>query len=161
MERRDVLKFGVASLAAALQPAALQAAAATPSWDARDDSHAVEQWGLFELSLRGPSSGNPFKDVSLSAEFTHQHRTIQVTGFYDGDGAYRIRFMPDIQGSWTHVPFSKAKVINALIPRTTMGPSPPLTAFSLTMRTERPSFPSGPPPTLISSPAIPTPPTRC
>src|ERR1700733_1302627 len=112
MERRDVLKFGVASLAAALQPAALGAAAATPSPDARDDSRAVEQWGLFELSLRGPSSGKPFKDVSLSAEFTHQHRTIQVTGFYDGDGAYRIRFMPDMQGSWTYVTSSDAKELN-------------------------------------------------
>ena len=112
MERRDVLKFGVASLAAALQPAALQAAAATPSRDARNDSRAVEQWGLFELSLRGPSSGNPFKDVSLSAEFTHQHRTVQVTGFYDGDGAYRIRFMPDMQGSWAYVTSSDAKELN-------------------------------------------------
>ncbi len=30
----------------------------------------VEQWRLFETSLQGPSSGNPFVDVQLNATFT-------------------------------------------------------------------------------------------
>jgi len=61
----------------------------------------VEQWGVFELVINGPSSGNPFLDVKLSAEFTSNEESVTVPGFYDGEGRYCIRFSPHIQGSWT------------------------------------------------------------
>jgi hypothetical protein len=61
----------------------------------------VEQWNIFEIELDGPQGGNPFVDVSLSAEFRFGHRTLQPEGFYDGNGVYRIRFMPDKEGQWT------------------------------------------------------------
>jgi hypothetical protein len=60
----------------------------------------VEQWGVFDTSLKGPSSGNPFVDVALSAHFTSAGQSVDVPGFYDGDGNYRIRFMPPTQGEW-------------------------------------------------------------
>lgn len=60
--------------------------------------HTIERWDIFKIALRGPASGNPFADVSLSAEFTHKHRTVEADGFYDGDGIYRVRFMPDTLG---------------------------------------------------------------
>ena len=62
----------------------------------------VEQWGVFEQRLDGPRDGNPFVDVQLSVKFTDaaDHKTVNVEGFYDGDGAYLIRFMPDEQGNW-------------------------------------------------------------
>jgi hypothetical protein len=60
----------------------------------------VEQWGVFDTSLKGPSSGNPFVEVALSAHFTSGNRSLDVPGFYDGDGNYRIRFMPPTQGEW-------------------------------------------------------------
>ena len=66
----------------------------------------VEQWGVFEMELHGPAEGNPFVDVSLSAEFSlleqPDARRINVPGFYDGDGTYRLRFMPDRQGVWQY-----------------------------------------------------------
>lgn len=31
----------------------------------------VEQWGVLELPLKGPATGNPFHDVDLTATFTH------------------------------------------------------------------------------------------
>ncbi len=93
MHRRDLLKLGAATLVAGIPSAAL---AATPP-----PSSEVEQWGLFELPLEGPSTGNPFKDVALHADFTTGHRTLRVTGFYDGGTTYRIRFMPDAPGPWT------------------------------------------------------------
>ena len=68
----------------------------------------VEQWGLFEISLPGPSAGNPYKEVSLTAEFMLEHRSVRVTGFYDGDGTYRIRFMPDAEGRWSYTTDSSA-----------------------------------------------------
>ncbi len=66
----------------------------------------VEQWGLFELALTGPSGGNPFVDVELSATFSQGDRKVQVRGFYDGDGTYRVRFMPDATGDWTYTTHS-------------------------------------------------------
>src|SRR5690242_2480400 len=50
----------------------------------------VEQWDVFEASFDGPKEGNPFADVSLGARFTSGDATYNVTGFYDGDGVYRI-----------------------------------------------------------------------
>ena len=121
MNRRDVLKLSVAGLAtAALQPGTLATAQAGP----RDGGAAsVEQWGMFELPLHGPANGNPFKDVSLSAEFTLEHRTVKVKGFYDGDGTYRVRFMPDTPGLWTYVTASSAPELNGHKGRLTCTPA--------------------------------------
>ncbi len=71
--------------------------------DGRANSDSVERWGIFELSLSGPSGGNPFVDVRISAEFRLGQRVFRPEGFYDGDGVYRIRFMPDRPGRWTYV----------------------------------------------------------
>ena len=110
MDRRSVLKLGAAATAAALSSAATAVAEAprTPTEPARE----VEQWGLFEVELKGPSSGNPFKDVTLTAEFVQEHRRVQVKGFYDGNGVYRVRFMPDMQGAWTYSTASATAELN-------------------------------------------------
>lgn len=63
----------------------------------------VEQWGVWELALRGPSKGNPYEEVEWSARFVCGDRVIETSGFYDGDGVYRLRFMPDRIGVWTFV----------------------------------------------------------
>lgn len=65
-------------------------------------SHEVEQWGVFELELTGSAAGNPFHDIHVGAHFSYKHRTVEVDGFYDGDGVYRVRFMPDVQGEWRY-----------------------------------------------------------
>lgn len=62
----------------------------------------AERWGVFEASFRGPDAGNPFLDVEFGARFEFQHRIVQVDGFYDGEGVYRVRFMPDTEGEWTY-----------------------------------------------------------
>lgn len=62
----------------------------------------VEQWGTFEITLKGPADGNPFVEVRLSAVFDNGRRQLEVPGFYDGDGVYRIRFMPEAQGRWRY-----------------------------------------------------------
>ena len=66
----------------------------------------VEQFKIFELELKGPSAGNPFTDVQLSAEFRLMNRSLFCEGFYDGDGIYRIRFMPDEPGK-LDLPYKK------------------------------------------------------
>ncbi|NLF40141.1 DUF5060 domain-containing protein, partial [bacterium] len=61
----------------------------------------IGKWDVFEVRFDGPCSGNPFKDVELLAEFSKGNRTQRVAGFYDGDGTYVVRFMPDSEGAWT------------------------------------------------------------
>jgi hypothetical protein len=75
----------------------------------------VEQWGLFEVSLKGPADGNPFVDVELSAVFRQGATAITVTGFYDGDGTYRIRFMPPQTGAWSYETRSNRPDLNGKI----------------------------------------------
>ncbi|ULL17169.1 DUF5060 domain-containing protein [Paenibacillus sp. H1-7] len=65
-------------------------------------SNEVERWGVFELTLEGGSEGNPYKEISLEAQFQYKHRTIKVDGFYDGNGVYKVRFMPDSVGEWSY-----------------------------------------------------------
>ena len=64
------------------------------------NTDVIEQWGFFELKLEGSSAGNPYIEVELTAQFRQGDRIVGVTGFYDGDGMYRIRFMPDTVGVW-------------------------------------------------------------
>jgi len=73
----------------------------------------VEKWDFFELTLNGPQNGNPFTDVNLNAEFTQNNRTIKVTGFYDGKGVYKVRFMPDTEGEWSYTTSSNVKELDA------------------------------------------------
>ncbi len=69
-------------------------------------------WGLFEIALEGPSSGNPYLEVELSARFSQGDTTLDVPGFYDGEGIYRIRFMPHLTGRWTWRTASSASALD-------------------------------------------------
>jgi len=65
-----------------------------------DTQPRISQWDIFEQRFEGPSEGNPFTDVRLTAEFTCGGTTVGVTGFYDGGGTYAVRFMPQATGTW-------------------------------------------------------------
>jgi hypothetical protein len=65
-------------------------------------SGSIEKWDVFEVELAGPSDGNPFLDVELTGTFEFDGQQQTVAGFYDGDGVYRIRFMPDREGRWNY-----------------------------------------------------------
>jgi hypothetical protein len=83
-----------------------------------------EQWGVTELTIDGPSHGNPFVDVELSAQFTDDKgHGISVSGFYDGDGIYQIRFQAPYAGTWTYVTTSTARSLDGL--RGTFAVQPP------------------------------------
>jgi len=73
---------------------------------------AVERWGSTEITLSGPAGGNPFMEVDLSATFRNGARTVKVPGFYDGDGKYIIRFMPEQTGEWTYETTSNRPELN-------------------------------------------------
>ncbi len=75
-------------------------------------AESVEQWGVFEVALHGPTNGNPFLDVKVSARFTQGEAAVEANGFYDGDGIYRVRFMPEKTGEWRYVTESSNPELN-------------------------------------------------
>ena len=77
-------------------------------------TEAVEKWGVFEAAFAGPAHGNPFVDVTLDVEFARSNRKLIAPGFYDGDGVYRARLMPDTEGEWTYTTRSNALALNGL-----------------------------------------------
>lgn len=72
----------------------------------------VQQWDVFETNVIGPTDGNPFVDVTLTANFTHNNESIETSGFYDGNGVYRIRFMPPLVGKWTYITVSNREELS-------------------------------------------------
>jgi hypothetical protein len=72
----------------------------------------VERWGMYEIALRGPAAGNPFVDIHLEARFRLGSQVVDAAGFYDGAGAYRIRFMPGEIGQWTYATSSNSPALD-------------------------------------------------
>lgn len=61
----------------------------------------VERWGMFEIRIEGKTEGNPFTDYDIRGVFRHKNETVNATGFYDGDGIYKVRCMPSFEGEYT------------------------------------------------------------
>lgn len=74
----------------------------------------VERWDVFEIEIEGPKSGNPFLEVDLTGVFRNGEKEYRPDGFYDGDGVYKIRFMPDEEGRWTYETRSNSDQLNNL-----------------------------------------------
>jgi hypothetical protein len=70
---------------------------ASPAWAA---DATVPCRGVHEIVLDGPSTGNPFLETKVWADFTNGASTVRAPGFYDGAGIYRIRFSPPTEGAW-------------------------------------------------------------
>ncbi len=51
-----------------------------------------------------------------------ENRTVVAPGFYDGDGLYRARFMPDAEGEWTYRTRSNVAALNDLTGAFRCGP---------------------------------------
>ncbi len=75
-------------------------------------THATERWGVYEVSLAGPASGNPYLDVQWSATFTQGDRQVNVPGFWDGDGTFKARFSPPTAGEWRYETRSATPELN-------------------------------------------------
>ncbi|MDE1175791.1 MAG: DUF5060 domain-containing protein [Edaphobacter sp.] len=104
MNRREMLKSSAA--------AALTLRSKHRAFSEAPAPRPIPQYDIFEATLEGPATGNPFLEITLSATFTLEHRSIVVDGFYDGNGSYKIRFMPDTQGSWSYTTSSNTVALN-------------------------------------------------
>jgi len=62
----------------------------------------IERWGVFEIAMPGKTEGNPFVDFAIEGTFTSTAEEVQVSGFYDGGGIYKVRFMPSFEGTYRY-----------------------------------------------------------
>lgn len=85
----------------------------------------VAKYDVMELTLEGPQGGNPFREVWLRGRCVQGERQVWVDGFYDGEGVYRLRFMPDAEGPWEVTTESNALALDGLCHRFTCGPAQP------------------------------------
>jgi len=83
------------------------------------------KYDLFELTLEGPCEGNPFIETTLEAQFWLNDRVLTVPGFYDGDGLYRLRFMPDAEGEWRYQTASNIQCLDGIAGTVEVGPAKP------------------------------------
>jgi hypothetical protein len=81
-----------------------------------------EQWGILEVALPGPTEGNPFVDVEFGATFEMDSAETKAAGFYDGDGTYRVRFMPDKVGKCRYTTHSNVPELNGKTGEFEVGP---------------------------------------
>ena len=105
LSRRVLIKGGAVAVAgSSVMPGLLARSAAAEDVLAISGPplESIEQWSLFEASFTGPHDANPFSDVEFGAAFKQGGRSVRVTGFYDGDGVYRVRFMPEAVGEWSY-----------------------------------------------------------
>ncbi|MEO7580548.1 MAG: DUF5060 domain-containing protein, partial [Massilia sp.] len=86
---------------------------------------AVERWGTVEITLAGPARGNPYTEVEVGARFRQGERVREVTGFYDGDGVYKIRFMPEREGVWQYETRSNHAALRGKTGSVTVTPAGP------------------------------------
>jgi len=61
----------------------------------------IEQWGIFEITLKSEKQyENPFKDVEVFAWFYNKNSKKRIKGFFDGEGTWKVRFMPEDIGKY-------------------------------------------------------------
>lgn len=69
----------------------------------KDYPSEVNRYDVFEVSLEGPMEGNPFKEQRIQGIFTSKNESVVTEGFYDGNGIYKIRFMPSFIGRYSFI----------------------------------------------------------
>lgn len=73
--------------------------------------YSVEKWDFAEITQHAQVTGNPF-DVEFGAVFSHAGQNKKVAGFYDGKGAFKVRFMPEVEGEWQYITYSNEQSLN-------------------------------------------------
>ncbi len=72
----------------------------------------IERWARFELVFNHSNPNEDFQKVNLSATFSTKDTSFVVSGFYDGNNQYRIRFMPCETGVWNYITTSNIQALN-------------------------------------------------
>ena len=75
---------------------------------------SVQRFERFEIAVTGPQHGNPFVDVELTLHLETPVGRIDVPGFYDGDGVYRVRYLAEHAGVHRFVSASNARTLDGI-----------------------------------------------
>lgn len=62
----------------------------------------ARQYETVELCFKGKEPTGSHVTVDLTAAFSRDGETVRVKGFYAGDGAYKVRFLPERSGDYTY-----------------------------------------------------------
>lgn len=75
------------------------------------ETRSVEIWERTDIVLNSENTyENPYQDVLVDAVFTHEDGTeIKLSGFWNGDNEWRVRFAPTKTGIWNYVVTSDQK----------------------------------------------------
>ena len=60
----------------------------------------MRQYETFEICFTGPEPQEGWAQPDLAASFSRADRAVTVKGFYDGEGQYVVRFLPDAPGEY-------------------------------------------------------------
>ena len=76
----------------------------------------ANQWEVVDIHFKTKTLPAKPEDASFTAELScvGSTDTITVSGFYNGDKSYLVRFCPDIAGVWTYRTKSDVKDLNGL-----------------------------------------------
>jgi len=66
------------------------------------ETGTVSKWDIVEVEVKGYSDKNPFVDYHINGIFTGKDESVTLDGFYDGNGVYRVRFMPSFEGEYSY-----------------------------------------------------------
>ncbi len=61
----------------------------------------MKQYETFELRFSGAVLTENWADIDLTAKFTCNGKSRMVKGFYDGDGTYIVRYLPEEAGEYS------------------------------------------------------------
>lgn len=61
----------------------------------------MKQYEMMELCFPGAEPVGSLVQVDVQAVFTCGEKAVTVKGFYDGNGIYKVRFLPDRIGTWS------------------------------------------------------------
>ncbi len=74
-------------------------------------TESVERWGIFEFSYSARITENPFIDYHITGIFKNGNETKIINGFYDGNGIFKVRFMPESDGAYSFSIIENSKTI--------------------------------------------------
>ena len=60
----------------------------------------MKQYEMFELQFNGQKPAGSEALTDVTAEFSNGEESWNVNGFYDGDGTYKVRFLPQKAGTY-------------------------------------------------------------
>ena len=76
------------------------------------EQRTIAKWETFTRWFSGPDREDAYQSVEFTAEFTCRNRRMWVRGFYDGEGRYGLRMMPDSEGTWRYETTSNVPELN-------------------------------------------------